>query len=179
MTRVLDGLAPRPEIVARYRLLPRRSPKTRRSPAAWTLRLMSSTEVFGQTRAMSSSLLTSSPVRSTKATRMSKARLPSRTGFSPSSRSRRVGSRRKGPNAIACSTGVADRAAAWSPYWSIRGLPAGHSRCRQCQTSARAPPSSWEASTDRHYHILSIGKEFRAVHPAAFRDVAAHRGLPR
>jgi hypothetical protein len=50
MTRVLDGLAPRPEIVARYRLLPRRSPKTRRSPPAWTLRLMSSTEVFGQAR---------------------------------------------------------------------------------------------------------------------------------
>jgi hypothetical protein len=107
---------------------------------------MSSTKVFGQTLAISSSLLTGSPARSTKATRMSKARLPSRTGFSPSSRSRRVGNRRKGPNAIARSTGVADRAAAWGPYWSIRGLPAGYSRCGQSQTSAHAPPSSWEAS---------------------------------
>ena len=52
----------------------------------------------------------------------------------------------KNPNAIARSTGVADRAAAWGTYWSIRGLPAGHSRCGQCQTSARGPPSSWEAS---------------------------------
>src|SRR5260221_13894487 len=54
--------------------------------------------VRGQARAMSSSLPTPSPARSTRAARMSKARLPSRTGVSPSSRSRCAARSRNGPN---------------------------------------------------------------------------------
>ena len=55
----------------------------------------------GQARAISSSLPTTSPARSTRAARMSKARLPSRTGLSPSSSSRCAERSRNGPNEIA------------------------------------------------------------------------------
>jgi hypothetical protein len=49
-------------------------------------------------------LLTTLPVHSTRAVRMSKARPPSRTGLSPSSRRRRAATRRDGPNEIAASS---------------------------------------------------------------------------
>src|SRR3546814_1252980 len=52
------------------------SPNALRSTPICTRRLVSSTKVSGQTRAMSSSLATSSPAAETRATRMSKARLP-------------------------------------------------------------------------------------------------------
>src|SRR5215469_6380490 len=81
-----------------YRRPGRPSPSALRSAATLTLRLLSSTMVLGQTRATSSSLLTSSPGRSTRPARISTARLPRRTGVSPSSKSCRAGKRRKGPN---------------------------------------------------------------------------------
>src|SRR5215471_16076408 len=81
-----------------YRRPSRPSPSALRSAATLTLRLLSSTIVLGQTRATNSSLLTSSPGRSTRAARMSRARLPRRTGVSPSSKSCRAGKKRNGPN---------------------------------------------------------------------------------
>src|SRR5215470_11071754 len=81
-----------------YRRPSRPSSSALRSAATLTLRLLSSTTVLGQTRATSSSLLTSSPGRSAKAARISRARLPRRTGVSPSSKSCRAGKKRKGPN---------------------------------------------------------------------------------
>src|SRR5205085_9477870 len=69
----------------------------------------SSTKVFGQARAISSSLPTTSLARSSSVARMSKARLPRRTGWSPSSSSRCAGRSRNGPNAKVCSpSAVAD-----------------------------------------------------------------------
>jgi len=67
-----------------YRRPGRPSPSALRSAATLTLRLLSSTMVLGQTRAVSSSLVTSSPGRSTSAARISRARLPRRTSVSPS-----------------------------------------------------------------------------------------------
>jgi len=65
--------------------------------ADWIFRFASSTNVLGQARAISSSLLTTSPARSTRAVRISNARLPSRTGLSPSSRRRCAARSRYGP----------------------------------------------------------------------------------
>jgi hypothetical protein len=84
-----------------YLLPPTPSPNALRREDTWTFRLPSSTTVFGQTRAFSSSLLTISPLRYTKAIRISTARLPRRTGRSDSSNKRWEGRRRNGPNAIA------------------------------------------------------------------------------
>jgi len=65
-----------------------------------TLRLVSSTTVFGQTRWISSSLLTRSPARSTRAAKISNARDPTRTGLPDSSSNCSAGRRRNGPNVI-------------------------------------------------------------------------------
>src|ERR1700730_4472911 len=85
----------------------------RRKAATWTVRLAASTNVFGQTRAINSSLLTSSPCRSTKTIRSSRARLPRRSGLPHSSKRRCAGSNRKEPKQMARSLP--------SPF-SIRGF---------------------------------------------------------
>src|SRR5260370_22775359 len=92
-----------------YRLPPRPSPSARRKAPTWNLRFPSSTKVPCHTRLISSCLPTSSPGRSTRAGNISSARLPTRTGLSSSSRSRCVGTRRKGPNEIARSFETAAR----------------------------------------------------------------------
>src|SRR3954453_6438867 len=74
----------------------------RRKALTWIFRFDSSTNVPGQARAISSALPTTSPARSTRAARMSKARLPSRTGLSPPTGGRRAARGRNGPNEIAC-----------------------------------------------------------------------------
>src|SRR5215468_8818126 len=76
----------------------RPSRSARRNADMWTVRLEGSTKRLGQTRAVKSRLLTSSPRRSSKAIRISKARLPRGTGFSSSNRRNCVGSRQNGPN---------------------------------------------------------------------------------
>jgi hypothetical protein len=75
----------------------------RRKALTWIFRLASSTDVSGHARAISSSLLITCPARSVRAVRMSNARLPSRTGLSPSSNKRRVANSRYGPNEMAGS----------------------------------------------------------------------------
>jgi hypothetical protein len=75
------------------------------------LMLDSSTVVFGQTLVISSSLLTSSPARSTSAISISIARLPTRSGLSPSISNRRSRYRWKVPNETTRSTELSNKAA--------------------------------------------------------------------
>src|SRR6266850_5240571 len=64
-----------------YRLPPRPSPSARRKAPTWNLRFPSSTKVPRHTRAISSCLPTSSPGRSTRAVKISSARLPHAQGY--------------------------------------------------------------------------------------------------
>src|SRR6201994_682632 len=68
-----------------------------------TFRLLSSTCVYGQTRSINSFLPISFPGRSTSAISVSSARLPRRSGLSPSSSMRWRGKSRKEPKTIAFS----------------------------------------------------------------------------
>src|SRR5579863_885404 len=79
------------------RLPARPSPRVLRNAAMWTRSEASSTTVSGQTRAISSSLLTVLPACSSNVTRMSRARLPRRRGLPSSSKARSVGIRRNDP----------------------------------------------------------------------------------
>jgi hypothetical protein len=90
--------------------------------------------VLGQTRLMSSSLPASSPRRSMRAIRISNARLPRRTGVSPSKRSRRLGSRRKEPNANACSV---EKSAGSAIGAHFRNVATRHRRAGPSQLSIR------------------------------------------
>src|SRR5713226_9611813 len=71
--------------------------------------LFSSTTIPGQTSAMSSSLVTSSPRRLTMSSRISKARCPSATGTPWANSSRRAANKRNGPNTRASVIGVTRR----------------------------------------------------------------------
>src|ERR1700733_12951819 len=86
-----------------YRCPPLPSPIMRRRAEMLTFRLLSSTCVFGQTRSINSFLPMSFPGRSTSAISVSSARLPRRSGLSPSSSMRWRGKSRKEPKTIAFS----------------------------------------------------------------------------
>jgi len=87
--------------------------RTRRSAAIRTLRLPSATKVWGQTFAISSDLLTTSPGRSTSAIRRSKARPLTETGSLPFSKSRLAWSSRNGPKNISSLEGSFSRSIVW------------------------------------------------------------------
>ena len=89
--------------------------RTRRSAAIRTLRLPSATKVWGQTFAISSDLLTTSPGRSTSAIRRSKARPLTETGSLPFSKSRLAWSSRNGPKNISSLEGSFSRSIVWIP----------------------------------------------------------------
>jgi len=98
----------------------RPSRSARRNAEIWALTFSGSTNVFGQTRAINSCLLTSSLGRSSKTFSIASARLPRGTGLSPCSRRRCVGSNRKDPNEISLGVATAD----WflNNGWSVSGL---------------------------------------------------------
>lgn len=87
-----------------------------RSDEMWTLRLPSLTKVLGQTIAVSSCLLTVSPGRASRAIKRSRARPPSRTGSSPSSRSRCLGRRRKQSKPISRGSAAAVGRTTWLTF---------------------------------------------------------------
>ena len=89
------------------------SARARRSAAIRTLRLPSTTKVSGQTSAISSDLLTTSPGRSIRAIRRSKARPPTGTGSLPFSKSRLARNSRNGPKDISSSEGSFSRSIVW------------------------------------------------------------------
>jgi hypothetical protein len=81
------------------------SPSALRRAATLTLRLLASTRVLGQALDRSSSLPTNSPGLSTRVNRISRARAPTLTGASPSSRSCCSGKSLKGPKLNALDGG--------------------------------------------------------------------------
>src|SRR6516164_10798055 len=89
------------------------STRARRSAAIRTLRLLSATNASGHTSAISSDLLTTSPGRSTRAIRRSKARPLTETGSLPFSKSRLAWSSRNGPKNISSSEGSFSRSIVW------------------------------------------------------------------
>src|SRR5215471_6528215 len=99
-------LYPRPGMLIMNRFPSRLSRSTRRNAEMWTVRLAGSTKTSGQTRAINSCLLTSSPGRSSNTIRICRARLPRGTGLPPLSRRNCVGSSRNGPNEISVGVGT-------------------------------------------------------------------------
>jgi hypothetical protein len=86
---------PRPNSV---RIKLRSSPRALRNNETWTLRLVASTKMPGQTRARSSSFVTSAPLASMRTIRRSMARVPSSTGTPSASNCRCRRNMRKRPN---------------------------------------------------------------------------------
>ena len=113
---------PRPGTVTKYLFPSRPSPRARRSAAILTLRFASTTTVSGQTRSMSSRLVTSLPGCSKSAIKISRARLPTRTSLPAFVRSRWLGSKRNGPNEISRSVeALIGTTAGVPPEWGRTG----------------------------------------------------------
>src|ERR1700754_3535598 len=157
-----------------YRCPPLPSPIMRRSAEMLTFRLLSSTCVSGQTRSINSFLPISLPGRSTSAISVSSARLPRRSGLSPSSSMRWRGKSRKEPKMIAFSV-VDNLPTLAQSHLAVRAvLQSPHPVGRQEDQDIQHPTAEEKHQTVAPEHPLANRKFERAESQLPMNSGARH-----